>query len=100
MNRWNRPLLTMVSLLLCSQASATGPATSTSESQRPGRAPALSDAERYARRCQGYAQGRSPQPQGTMLWGTRRAWKDSPQGSAEVRSMLVSVDLTSPREAD
>ncbi|WP_395813909.1 hypothetical protein [Archangium minus] len=32
----------------------------------------LSEAERYARRCQSQSPHRTVKPQGTMLWGTRR----------------------------
>jgi hypothetical protein len=101
MNVWTKPLLAMVYLLLSSLAFAAGPAASNPECPKPGRAAVpLPDAERYARRCQRHARDRCLPPQGSILWGTKQAWRDSQQGSAEGRSVLVSVDITSPREVD
>lgn len=78
--------------LLAMPAFAVGP---TSKFESPtAKAPAapLSDAERYARRCQSHALDRDFRPQGTMLWGTKHSW-DAPEGSDETRSVLVSVGL-------
>jgi len=61
-------------------------------------APVLPDAERYSRRCQSQAPHRIAKPQSTMLWGTRRSW-DTEKVADERSSVLVSVDLTSPRRA-
>jgi hypothetical protein len=58
----------------------------------------LSDAERYARRCQGQAPQRTGHMQGTMLWGTRRDW-DTEKPTAEPTSVLVSMDLDPLRPA-
>jgi hypothetical protein len=88
MNVWNKALLAMVYLLLSSLAFAAGPA-----------AVPPNDADRYARRCQRHTHRCLPSP-GSLLWGTQQAWSHSQQESVEGRSVLVSVDITSPRTAD
>jgi ADYC domain len=59
----------------------------------------LSEAERYARRCQSQSVHRIARPQGTMLWGTKRDW-DTEKVAGERNSVLVSVELASLRQAD
>ncbi len=62
---------------------------------------ATPEADRYSRRCQGYAtHNRSLPASAALLWGTRRSWDDSQQRTDERRSVLVSVDIASPRIAD
>jgi hypothetical protein len=57
------------------------------------------DAGRYERRCQSQTAQRIARPQGTMLWGTRRDW-DPEKTTDERSSVLVSVALTGPRQAE
>jgi len=58
-------------------------------------------ADRYSRRCQGYAtHNRSLPASAALLWGTRRTWEDSQQRTDERHSVLVSVDIASPRLVD
>ncbi len=76
-------------------AAATAP---TPERPKTTAAP-LSDAERYARRCQPQGAQRTGHLNGTLLWGTRRDW-DSERRVEEGRSVLVSADLASPRQAE
>jgi hypothetical protein len=58
-------------------------------------------ADRYSRRCQGYATHNRRLPaSAALLWGTRRTWEDSQQRTDERRSVLVSVDIASPRIPD
>ena len=59
----------------------------------------VSEAERYARRCQPPSVHRIARPQGTMLWGTRRSW-DTEKVADEHSSVLVSVSLEPLRQAD
>ncbi|WNG23776.1 hypothetical protein F0U62_06855 [Cystobacter fuscus] len=59
----------------------------------------LSEAERYARRCQSQSPHRTVKPQGTMLWGTRRDW-DIEKVTDERTSVLVSADLAPLKQAD
>ncbi len=59
----------------------------------------LSDAERYARRCQSRGAHRIGHLQGTMLWGTKRDW-DTEKPAVESRSVLVSANLKALRQAD
>ncbi|MFY0564468.1 ADYC domain-containing protein [Archangium lansingense] len=70
------------------------------ESPKPANvAPQLSDAERYARRCQSQAPHRAIKPQGTMLWGTRRHW-DTEKGADERSSVLVSANLNPLKQSN
>jgi ADYC domain len=76
------------------------PVLAHAESPKSASAPApVSEAERYARRCQAQAPQRSVNPQGTMLWGTRRHW-DTEKSTDERSSVLVSVGLEPLRQAD
>ncbi|MCP3138187.1 ADYC domain-containing protein [Pyxidicoccus xibeiensis] len=59
----------------------------------------LSDAQRYAKRCQSVAPQRTAKPQGTMLWGTLRDW-NTEKTTEERVSVLVSADLAPLRLAD
>lgn len=95
MNVLNKTLIAFASLMLTAPAFAAGPA---SKPNPKGAAP-LSDAERYARRCQGRAPDRSGTPQGTMLWGMKGAWGALPGGS-ELRSVVMSVDLNALRKTE
>lgn len=76
---------------------APPPASKAERSKAPG-GTVVSDAERYARRCQGRAPQRTGSLQGTMLWGTRRDW-DTEKGTEERSSVLVSVALDALRPA-
>jgi len=78
---------------------ATPPAVKSARPKRVSAATVVSDAERYARRCQTQSPHRIAKPQSTMLWGTRRSW-DTEKVADERSSVLVSVDLTSPRRAE
>ncbi len=85
------------------QASAPPPAkpaaAKPAAAKPAGTVAAVSDADRYARRCQSQSPHRNIWPQGTMLWGTRRSW--DPEKVAEERSsVLVSADLTPLRLAN
>jgi len=86
-----KSVLAGLCLVLAAPAFAGEPTTSTQSSPGPAVAP-LSEAERYARRCQSRTPSRSVWPQGTMLWGTRRGWSDR-QEPDEQRSVLVSVSM-------
>jgi hypothetical protein len=69
------------------------PVLAHAESPRPANvAPAMSETERYARRCQSQGPHRNVKPQGTMLWGTRRHW-DTEKPADERSSVLVSAGL-------
>ncbi|RKH74762.1 ADYC domain-containing protein [Corallococcus aberystwythensis] len=59
----------------------------------------VSEAERYARRCQGSSGSRIARPQGTMLWGTKRDW-NTEKVADERSSVLVSADLAPLRRAE
>jgi len=78
---------------------ATPPAVKSARPKRVSEAAVVPDAERYARRCQSQAPHRIARPQSTMLWGTKRSW-DTEKVADERSSVLVSVDLTSPRRAE
>ncbi len=92
-NVMKKSVLAGLCLALAAPAFANAPKASTPEKSSPGQAvAAVSEAERYARRCQGRAPNRDVWPQGTLLWGTRHGWSDRP-GTDERRSVLVSVDL-------
>ncbi|WNG41617.1 hypothetical protein F0U61_54015 [Archangium violaceum] len=97
MKTWNKSLITSVCLLFTAPAFSASPTASrTQRPVRPGSVTAPeSEAERYARRCQSHAPDRGEKPQGTLLWGTRQAWRAKHQGD-ERRSVLVSVDLDAP----
>jgi hypothetical protein len=58
------------------------------------------EAERHARRCQGYAARGSAPRSGALLWGTWGTWEDSHPGAGERRSVLASVEVTAPLIAD
>ncbi|MBN1204903.1 MAG: hypothetical protein JXB05_08260 [Myxococcaceae bacterium] len=92
MNVMNKSLLAAVCLLFAVPALAAGPSST-------GTPAPLSEAERYARRCQSRAPDRSGKPQGTMLWGMKGAWGPQ-QGRDERRSVIVSVDLNALRKSD
>ena len=64
--------------------------------QLPVMAHAQDDA--YSRRCQPETLHRTVNPQGTMLWGTRRSW-DRETGSQENSSVLVSAGFSSSGRA-
>jgi hypothetical protein len=84
-------------LQLCAVAHAAPPPASKAVSVKTtSKAVALSDAERYARRCQPRAPLREHNPQGTMLWGIRSDW-DTEKVAAERSSVLVSVALSPVR---
>jgi hypothetical protein len=68
-------------------------------SKPAGAVAGLSEAERYAQRCQSHAAHRISGPQGTMLWGTKRSW-DTEKSTEERSSVLVSADLSPLRKAD
>jgi ADYC domain len=96
MKELHRSLAVLVCLLFTAPALSAGPAASKPQGPRTGRAAApVPEAERYARRCQNHTPSRNHGPQGTLLWGTRRAWNFTQQGD-ERRSVLVSVDLDAP----
>ncbi|WNG14973.1 ADYC domain-containing protein [Cystobacter fuscus] len=103
MNVSNKPLLSVLSLLLASSALAMGGAVSSSSS-----AAGSSKAERYARRCQGTKVNmpKELRPQGPLLWGMRSSWADVPPDEHkdvppdEHKSVLVSVDAASLSKAD
>jgi hypothetical protein len=102
MNAWSKSLVASVCLLFTAPAFAAGLASSSrpQEPVKPGGVAApVPAAERYARRCQSHVSERGGMPQGTMLWGTRRAWGSKHQGDGR-RSVLVSVDLDAPLLAD
>jgi hypothetical protein len=90
------------SLLLClflqlpAAAWATAPAAPKPSASRP--TGVVSDAERYARRCQSQSAHRIGRPQGTMLWGTKRDW-NTEKVAPELSSVLVSADLSPLRQA-
>jgi hypothetical protein len=98
MNVMKHTRLALASLLLAAPALAAGPA-SKPQSSNPKSAASLSEAERYARRCQGRAPDRSGTPQGTMLWGMKGSWGPQPD-SDERRSVVVSVDLNALRKTE
>jgi hypothetical protein len=100
MNGLRKSLVASVFLLFSSPAFSAGPAASKSQGPSTGSAATpVPEAERYARRCQSHAPSRNHSTQGTLLWGTKRAWNSKQQGG-EQRSVLVSVDLDAPRLTD
>lgn len=60
--------------------------------------PALSAAERHARRCQHHAPNRDAHPQGTLLWGTKQRW-DTRKVAGEQSSVLVAAELAAVSQA-
>jgi hypothetical protein len=94
-----KSLLAWVCFLLVAPTFAADRSSKPQRSPSKGAAAPLSEAERYARRCQGLAPDRGTRPQGTMLWGTKRGWGSLEEPDAR-RSVLVSVDLGSLRKAD
>ncbi|MBN1207306.1 MAG: hypothetical protein JXB05_20650 [Myxococcaceae bacterium] len=104
MSFFNRFLLAGLCLHLSAVAHATPPPPPAQKGSKPVSAKAvarlapLSDAERYARRCQPRAPMRERNPQGTMLWGSRRDW-DTEKAAPETRSVLVSVALSPVKPA-
>nr|QKW93724.1 hypothetical protein [Vitiosangium cumulatum] len=94
-----KSVLAGLCLVLAAPAFAGEPSDSKPEKSSPGLAGApVSEAERYARRCQGRVPNRGVWPQGTMLWGTRSVWGERKEPD-ERRSVLVSVDLAPVRPA-
>lgn len=92
-------LLACLVLQLSALAHAATPGgVKPSRPKRVSTATVVSDAERYARRCQTQSPHRIARPQGTMLWGTKRSW-DTEKLADERSSVLVSVDLA-PRRTD
>ncbi|WP_164016778.1 ADYC domain-containing protein [Pyxidicoccus trucidator] len=92
-----KSLLICLLLQLPVLAHATAPASPKPAPARP--AGVVSDAERYARRCQSQSGYRIVRPQGTMLWGTKRDW-NTEKRTEERSSVLVSTDLAPLRWAD
>jgi hypothetical protein len=88
---------------LCLHLGASAYAASNPPSAQPGPKPVstkagssaapLSEADRYARRCQPHAPNRERGPNGTMLWGSRRSW-DTEKVTPETSNVLVSVALS------
>ncbi|MCY1015046.1 ADYC domain-containing protein [Pyxidicoccus sp. MSG2] len=91
-----KSLLVCLFLQLPAAAWATAPAAPKPAASRPSGV--VSDAERYARRCQSQSAHRIGRPQGTMLWGTRRDW-NTEKLAPERSSVLVSADLAPLRQA-
>ncbi|HVG63256.1 MAG TPA: ADYC domain-containing protein [Hyalangium sp.] len=89
MNVPHKSLLPLICLLLTSTSWAADTASST------GPAGPLSQAERYARRCQKQAPERYQWPQGPYLWGSKLSWDDSQPQHDSRHSVLVSVDTPS-----
>ncbi|RYZ37107.1 MAG: hypothetical protein EOO71_29305 [Myxococcaceae bacterium] len=90
-------LLVCLFLQLPSLAHAGTPASAKPSPRRS--ADRVSDAERYARRCQAQSGSRIARPQGTMLWGTKRDW-NTEKVAEERSSVLVSADLAPLRRAE
>lgn len=97
MNTLIKNLLVCLFLQLPTLARAGAPAATKPVPSKP--AGAVSEAERYARRCQSQAAYRIARPQGTMLWGTKRDW-DTEKKTEERSSVLVSAALSPPRRAE
>jgi hypothetical protein len=95
MNSPNKSLLPLLSLLLTTSALAADTAPSS-----PSSGAQLSQAERYARRCQKKTPERGQWPQGPLLWGARLSWDDTQPVSDTRRSVLVSVDTSSLSKAN
>src|SRR5688572_14088637 len=83
-----KSLLPLLSLLLTTSSFAADKAS-------PGSATPLSQAERYARRCQKKAPERRQWTQGPLLWGSKLSWDDTQPQSDTRKSVLVSVDASS-----
>jgi hypothetical protein len=93
-------LLVCLFVQLPALAQAGAPASAKPAPSKPASAVAVvSEAERFARRCQSQAAYRIARPQGTMLWGTRRDW-DTEKVTEERSSVLVSANLEPLRQAD
>jgi hypothetical protein len=86
-------------LLSASAYAGSPPASKPASVKAVSSAAPMSEADRYARRCRPRAPLREHNPQGTMLWGTRRGW-DTEKVAAERSSVLVSVALDAVRPAD
>jgi hypothetical protein len=100
MNLLEKCLLAGLCLQLTAVAHAAPPPASKAVKAKPVAAPApLSEAERDAKRCQPRAPLREHNPQGTMLWGSRRGW-DTEKVAEERSSVLVSVALEPVRPSD
>lgn len=92
-----KSVLAGLCLVLAAPLFAGESSASTPEKSNPGRTVApVTDAGRYALRCQGRAPNRDVWPQGSQLWGTWRGWGARPEPD-ERRSVLVSVDLAPSR---
>ena len=83
----NKIVLSVLSLLLTSSAIAADRAASV-----VGSAAKVSQAERYARRCQKKVPERGQQTQGPQLWGTLSAWDEVGPERDMRKSVLVSVN--------
>lgn len=84
-------LLALMCLQLATPALAggrVGPSRKPKSSPRARATASLSDADRYARRCQSHSPDRTVWPQGTLLWGTSRK-----NAADERSSVLVAVDF-------
>ncbi|MFL5344483.1 MAG: ADYC domain-containing protein [Hyalangium sp.] len=98
------PSLACAATPASAKPAASGPVSVAAETSAPNKpalskpAAAVSDAERYARRCQSQAAHRWTKPQGTMLWGTKRSW-DTEKVAEERSSVLVSAELSPLRQA-
>jgi hypothetical protein len=92
-------LLALLFLQLPALASASAPSAKPAAVKSTGTVAVVSDAERYARRCQTQSPHRIGRPQGTMLWGTKRSW-DTEKTAEERGSVLVSADLAPLRKAE
>jgi hypothetical protein len=97
MNAMKKYLLVSLFLQLPMLARAGAPTAVKPAASKP--ASTVSEAERYARRCQSQAAYRIARPQGTMLWGTRRDW-NTEKVTEERSSVLVSAELSPLRRAD
>lgn len=91
-------LIALPFLLLPALACASAP-PATKAARPTGTVAGVSDAERYARRCQPRPPHRDGRQQGTMLWGTKRSW-DTEKASPAQSSVLVSADLAPLRKAE
>jgi hypothetical protein len=102
---FNKFLLAGLCLHLSAVAHATPPPPPAQKGSKAvstkavAKAAPLSDAERYARRCQTRAPMRERNPQGTMLWGSKPDW-DTEKVMPETHSVLVSVALSPVKPVD
>ncbi|NMO19168.1 hypothetical protein HPC49_41800 [Pyxidicoccus fallax] len=93
-------LLAWLFLQLPTLACASAPPAAKPTATRPASSVAtVSEADRYARRCQSQSAHRIVRPQGSMLWGTKRSW-DTEKKAEERGSVLVSADLAPLRLAN